>query len=351
MLKKIFISILSILIIFSLSACSNNTLFNDDCDLYNNDIINNYFQMYVSDGKSNSYLSTSKFLYNINNKNIYESFSDTNHSVKNLNYFKNTLYYLNESTGNLCCLDENKNEKIIKENIENYVIANNKVYFYKYTDNNKLEILTNKNELYNIPNIDQNKFIFVDLKTLYYIGRDPKNINDDIKSDLIYHYDLKKNKINTEINLKDIKNIKGENLSNYEIVDFNVADNYIYIFIKYSNKILLLKYDLNNKHYTFLNQKYLKDSEDYYSCYYTHKNAYLITKDEDNFYIYKDNLKGKSINKPLITIYNKLGTRGEDLDLLAINKKNILINSRLGQERSHLFLYDYNGKFIEDKIL
>ena len=124
--------------------------------------------MYVSDGKSNSYLTTTKFLYNINNKNIYESFSDINHNVKSLNYYKNTLYYLNESTGNLCCLDKNKNEQIIKKNVENYFIANDKIYFYKYKDNNRLEIKTINDKIYNIPYIDQNKFIFKNSNILYW---------------------------------------------------------------------------------------------------------------------------------------------------------------------------------------
>ncbi|MGN8912996.1 DUF5050 domain-containing protein [Anaerofustis butyriciformans] len=330
-MKKKIIIIMVLLVMVFVSGCSSKNIADYSLNLNKDEIINDYHKTFISLDKNTKYFASAVSLYKIQDSNLFslgEKYCDYIAVYNNELYFTSVLNDPADVVA-LCKVDETKKQSVVKENVYDFFISQNVLYEYEYEyDKNTLKITSLKDDIkYTIPNVYKDKFI-MENKKIYYLSTE-----NDVYS--INCYDIKTN--TTKEIIKESSFDKGMRFE-----DFNVYNDNVYFIMGNKQHKDFYKFDLHLKKYSYMNTMNTKG--EYYKCYYTKENIYYISKDEDNFYIYKVNDNKADI---FTTLSIKYGTMGIDLNMLYIDNSNILVNLKLETQNDHIILFDGNGSLVE----
>lgn len=316
MKKKVFTVVALTSILFTISGCFLNETFDKNkVDFSSNLLINNKYRASAVAQDNTIYFSATNRLYEIKNYNIY----NLGQEKDRLTYYNKSLYYMAAIEGvsddNMTlCVSKNSDEKILIKEALDYRIIKGEIYY-----------LTLNNELINY---SKNKDLNIKLDNLYNFVK--------YKNNLIYEKD------NNEICSLNLKNNKNKVLYkiNGEIKDINIINNKLYVITQKSDETYLCKYDLNTK--KRINMNNYNFNKKFYKCYYTKENYYILTYNDNYYYLYKCSYYNDSEKICIKKIGDTLGTNFTECNILLINNKNIVIN----YDDAYILIYKSNGDII-----
>lgn len=353
--KKIFtLSIIIILLalvlavgmIFIKCYLGKDKLFNHkDYNIYTNNLKDFNNKIYASNNKDIAYLLVNDSVKMIKGNKIIDAGIL---SASNINFSSDSLYYVEtkeNEDNDIRILSEYSNNKKdnLKKNIDNYIKYNDDIYTYYDNKVDKTVFTRLKdNKKFIISNIDKSTIIFKDENCFYYVedssGASPYickyNISSGSKSYVFSIYSL-----------VSASKYKKDDIS-YNISQFNIVDNKLYVIVQYKNEYRYYEYNLDTDVKKLINRVDMTGGSLLKKCYFTDKNIYFVSSNNKGYEVYKTTYDKNAKQESFIKIDVEEGV-DTNLNVLMINNKNILMLLSKDYDTNTLYLYNNDGSIVE----